>query len=63
MNSLDDEIRICPMCGNKTLWGEMIWLNGKCTCPSCYRLHGKRALKTKQLMNDLLEEDDLDVKG
>lgn len=36
MNSLDDEIRICPMCGNKTLWGEMIWLNGKCTCPSCY---------------------------
>lgn len=22
MNSLDDEIRICPMCGNKTLWNE-----------------------------------------
>lgn len=29
---------------------------------SC-RLHGKRASKTKQLMNDLLEEDDPDVKG
>ena len=29
---------------------------------SC-RLHGKRAEKTKQLMNDLLEEDDSDVKG
>lgn len=42
MNSLDDEIRICPMCGNKTLWGEMIWLNGKCTCPSCYNKERKR---------------------
>lgn len=35
-NDIFDEVRDCPICGNKTTYGEMIWLNGKCTCPACY---------------------------
>ena len=31
-----NEIVICKYCKNKTLYGEMIWLNGKCMCPKCY---------------------------
>lgn len=31
-----DDIRVCKYCHQKTLWDEMIWLNGKCMCPSCY---------------------------
>lgn len=31
-----DEVVICKYCGNKTIFGEMIWLNGKCMCPRCY---------------------------
>lgn len=27
---------ICKYCNGKTLYGEMIWLNGKCMCPRCY---------------------------
>ena len=30
------EARICKYCGNKTIYAEMIWLNGKCMCPACY---------------------------
>lgn len=26
----------CKMCGNECLYGELIWLNGKCMCPTCY---------------------------
>ena len=35
----DDEMNkvvICKWCNGKTLYGEMIWLNGKCMCPKCY---------------------------
>lgn len=31
-----DRLEVCPMCGHKTTYGEMIWLNGQCTCPACY---------------------------
>lgn len=30
------EVRTCKYCGNKTTYGEMIWLNGKMMCPACY---------------------------
>ena len=33
-----DRIEICPMCGHKTTYGEMIWLFGIATCPKCYEL-------------------------
>lgn len=26
----------CPMCGKVVKYGDMIWLNGECTCPLCY---------------------------
>ena len=26
----------CKWCGESTLYGEMMWLNGKCMCPKCY---------------------------
>ena len=31
------EYRCCPDCGNTVDWDTMIWLNGRCTCPSCYQ--------------------------
>ena len=31
-----DEIKTCPRCGDAVKFGEMVWLNGECTCPICY---------------------------
>lgn len=38
MNNDDimNEKVICKWCNGQTLYGEMIWLNGKCMCPKCY---------------------------
>lgn len=33
---LGGDYRLCPDCQNSVLYEDMIWLNGKCTCPSCY---------------------------
>lgn len=36
---VEDEMLVvvnCKMCGNECLYGELIWLNGKCMCPTCY---------------------------
>lgn len=33
----EEEIVTCKYCGEKTLYGELTWLNGKCMCPSCYQ--------------------------
>lgn len=30
------DYRICPDCQKSVNYDDMIWLNGKCTCPSCY---------------------------
>ena len=32
-----DEVVTCKYCGEKTLYGELTWLNGKCMCPTCYQ--------------------------
>ena len=32
-----DEIKKCPVCGCDVVYGDMIWLNGQCTCPECYQ--------------------------
>lgn len=37
---MDDEYLlrkvICKWCNRETVYGDMIWLNGKCMCLSCY---------------------------
>lgn len=32
----EKDYRRCPGCQNYVDYYDMIWLNGKCTCPSCY---------------------------
>lgn len=37
--SIDDEMNevvTCKYCKGKSLYGEMMWLNGKEMCPKCY---------------------------
>lgn len=39
MNDFDDffnQPAFCKYCGKTVLYGDMIWLNGKCMCPKCY---------------------------
>lgn len=31
-----EDYRLCPDCQQSVRYDDMIWLNGKCTCPSCY---------------------------
>ena len=45
-----DEVVTCRYCGRKTLYGEMIWLNGKEMCPSCYM--NERAAEDARLSNE-----------
>jgi len=33
-----NEPTICKYCGGTALYGDFIWLNGKCMCPKCYML-------------------------
>lgn len=30
------DYRLCPDCQQSVNYDDMIWLEGKCTCPSCY---------------------------
>lgn len=32
----DVDCRICPDCQQSVKYDDMIWLNGRCTCPQCY---------------------------
>ena len=36
----------CKYCGNTAKYGDLIWLNGKCMCPECYRV--ERDLEDKR---------------
>ena len=31
------ELKQCPNCKQEVMYGDMIWLNGECLCPSCYQ--------------------------
>lgn len=31
-----EDYRLCPDCQRSVNYDDMVWLNGKCTCPSCY---------------------------
>jgi len=33
-----EEIKKCPTCKSMVKYGDMIWLNGLCTCPKCYEV-------------------------
>lgn len=52
----ESEIKKCPMCGRETLWDEMIWLNGECTCPTCYG-YKRRALDREPHLRGTDNED------
>jgi hypothetical protein len=39
-----EEIKNCPMCRKPVKYGNMIWLNGMCTCPHCYE-HRRMEMK------------------
>ena len=32
-----DKIIICKHCGKPEYYGEMRWLNGRCSCRNCYK--------------------------
>lgn len=32
-----DKIVICKHCGKPEYYGEMRWLNGRCSCRNCYK--------------------------
>lgn len=36
MQDYMNDVVICKYCEQPTIYGEMIWLNGKCMCPKCY---------------------------
>ena len=44
MNSKDyfDEMQQCPVCQEMVAYGDMIWLDGMCTCPRCYNSRRNR---------------------
>ena len=31
-----EDYRLCPDCQQSVNYDDMVWLEGKCTCPSCY---------------------------
>lgn len=31
-----EDFRLCPDCQHSVNYDDMIWLNGRCTCPQCY---------------------------
>lgn len=35
-NDIMNQKVTCKYCKRETLYGEMIWLNGKVMCPACY---------------------------
>lgn len=41
MDDIINDKRICPMCRKETDFMNMVWLDGLCTCPSCYEARKK----------------------
>lgn len=38
---LEADLTICKYCGDYYYYDDMIWLNGKCLCPNCYKVEYK----------------------
>ena len=36
-NEKDVIMSVCPDCKKECVWDDMVWLNGRCTCPNCYK--------------------------
>lgn len=53
-----DKIEICPVCGRETTWGSMVWLEGLCTCPECYKIRRAELDEQMQLKREKLDEQD-----
>ena len=51
-----DRIVLCKHCNRPEYWGEMRWLNGKCSCRTCYKADYETMRK------ELYQWDDLDGK-
>lgn len=48
-----NQIVNCKYCGRSVLYGELIWLEGKCMCPCCYRKEReKRDKEAESLENE-----------
>ncbi len=39
----------CPKCGEKTLYGDLTWLDGEQYCPNCYELEAKSKITNKKM--------------
>ena len=52
-NDFLNEMHQCPVCQEMVAYGDMIWLDGMCTCPRCYIARRRR----------LQEEGDYDEKN
>jgi protein-arginine kinase activator protein McsA len=39
-----DEVVTCKYCGKTSTFGQMMWLEGRCECPDCYRDHYAQVL-------------------
>ena len=48
-----DRIVICKSCRRPEYWGQMRWLNGKCTCRDCYRSEWESMRGEQYRWNDL----------
>jgi len=47
------KIIICKYCGKPEYYGEMRWLNGRCSCRSCYKLQWQDENHKLYTWNDL----------
>lgn len=47
------KIVICNHCGEPEYWGEMRWLNGICSCRSCYKGQYERERHETYIWHDL----------
>lgn len=48
-----DKIVLCKHCNQPEYWGEMRWLNGKCSCRRCFKSDYENARKEPYKWDDL----------
>lgn len=54
---MEEDYRLCPICQNSVLWDDMVWLDGICTCPSCYIQRRECTQKRKEDMDEDKENE------